>query len=436
MKIKRWLTILFFGLLLFNPLSSIGDEGPSEELVTLPRLNESTFYQKIDLQTQRILRQYNNNLSAPEATKLERIRKKTLKFLKDQNPYHHVKDLFVKHGLGVGVTAGISEFTTIIVLPAILTKAGLPVLAGISAGSPSFLATVPIYLGIKSYINKRKLSKKLGLKRLGPLDKLRDELLGHAAKTRLLSVLIGNGEDERELHVISRSFSKFRQSPMGNIVDISELKTILIRFESSELNDLLAEIAGDNKALYAHLVIKQIHRNPSSLTAFNQLMKEKAKELDQLPMTSHQQTQLLLIHEKKLVIEKKKEDLRKLSSLLKKEAITQTDKDAVKAWTQNNIIDLEYLDFDISRHEYNFLVAIHNGNNIDNWKLTDSHLLVVERLRHLSSHIEEVNILVKNQESVVGEELELIKKQNKSWLPLRHVISSDNTCKELIVPFI
>lgn len=436
MIIKRWITILFLGLILLNPLSSVGDEGPSEELVTLPRLNESIFYQKIDLQTQRILRQYNNNLSAPEVSRLERVRRKTLKFLKDQNPYHHVKDLFIKHGLGVGVTAGISEFTTIIVLPAILTKAGLPILAGISAGSPSFLATVPLYLGIKSYVNRRKLTKKLGLKRLGPLDRLRDDLLGHAAKTRLLSVLVGAGDDERELHVISRSFSKFRDSPMGNIVDISELKKILMRFESPELDELLADAAGDNKALYAHLVIKQIHRNPSSLNAFNRLMKDKAKELDQLPMTSHQQTQLLLIHEKKIVIEKKKEELRKLSSSLKKEAQTKAEKAAIKSWTQNNIIDLEYLDFDISRHEYNFLAAIHNGKNIDNWRLTDSHLLVVERLRHLSRNIEEVSVVAKNKESNLGDILELVLKHNRSWLPLRHVISNDSTCRELIAPFI
>lgn len=399
-----------------------------EDILTLPRLTESRFYQRIDRQTQNILKEVGGSFSVPERTLLERSRQTVLKFLKEQNPFTHVKDLFLKHGLGVGITAAVTEFTTIVVLPAIFTSAGLPELAVMSAASPSFLATVPAFLAIKTLRVKKKLANKLGIKNIRQLDRLRNSILGYCHKTRLLSVLVSRSQKEMEVHIIKRNFSRFRKSPMGNIVDLSELKKVVSKFEGKEVVELIKDAAHEDDALFAHLLLKQIQRKPESFNEFHKMVKDRVTEL---PVSENQMTQILLTHEKLQTISRRQKKLRGLKSELKK--ITRSgqkskkDKETIKAWVNSLEIDLQNLDFDIRRFEYNLLSTIHAEGNIDNLDLTAPHHAVVTRMKEIRLHLEDVESWIKGDESADRIFLR-IGEFNKFWVPLQTRLTPRGDC--------
>lgn len=395
-----------------------------EESLTLPRLNESSFYQRIDRKTQKILKDMGGQFTAEERSFLERVRVSTLKFLKEQNPYHHVKDLFLKHGLGVGITAGVTEFMTIIVLPAIFTSAGLPELAVMSAASPSFLATVPAYLGIKTYRIKRKLAQKLGITNIRQLDKLRNDILGYAAKSRVLSVIVARNKQEHEVHIIKRPFARFRKSPMGSVVDINDLKNILRTHEGTAVMEAIKEAAHEDDALHAYLLLKQIQRKPESFKQFHQLIQERT---DDFPVTEKQMTQILLTHEKREIIKTRKEAIRKIRATLKTKAHTPEHKAEVKAWANSLEVDLTNLDFDIQRFEYNLLSTIHAEGDITNLDLTSPQTAIVERMKEIREHIEKVTKWI--QEEPNNNKLFMrIREYNRLWVPLEVRLTPRGDC--------
>jgi hypothetical protein len=395
-----------------------------EDLLSLPRLNESSFYQRIDRKTQKILKDMGGQFTAPERNLLEQTRVSVLKFLKEQNPFAHVKELFLKHGLGVGVTAAVTEFTTIIVLPAIFTSAGLPELAVMSAASPSFLATVPGFLAIKTLRVKRKLAQKLGIKNIGQLDRLRNSILGYSHKTRLLSVIIARSKREMEVHVIKRNFARFRSSPMGNIVDLNELKNIVSQFEGKQVVSLIKDASHEDDALFAHLLLKQIQRKPESFSEFYNMIKSRVTDL---PVSEHQMTQILLTHEKLQTIAQRREKIRALQSELKGLAQNKQQKDIVKAWKNSLDIDLQNLDFDIMRFEYNLLSTIHAQGNIENLDLTAPHHAVVERMKEIRQHLEKVESWIQEEDGAEKIFMRL-NEFNKFWVPLQTRLTPRGDC--------
>lgn len=399
-----------------------------EELLSLPHLDESRFYQRIERQTEKILNEVGGNFTAPERTLLERARQSVLKFLKEQNPFTHVKELFLKHGLGVGITAAVTEFTTIVVLPAIFTSAGLPELAVMSAASPSFLATVPAFLAIKTFRVKRKLAKKLGIKNIKQLDTLRNSILGYCHKTRLLSVIVSRSKKEMEVHIIKRNFSRFRKSPMGNVVDISELKKIVATFEGKEVVELIKDATHEDDALFAHLLLKQIQSKPESFDEFHKMVKERVTDL---PVSEHQMTQILLTHEKLQTIKRRQNKLRALKGELKKIVRdgqkSKEDKETIKAFSNSLEIDLQNLDFDIRRFEYNLLSTIHSEGNIDNLDLTSPHHAVSTRLKELRIQVEEVEAWLKNGDAPDRIFFRL-SEFNRLWVPLQTRLTPRGDC--------
>ncbi|MCR9205802.1 MAG: hypothetical protein NXH75_14550, partial [Halobacteriovoraceae bacterium] len=344
----RYVILLLSLLVLSSPQNLKAEDPPvgeaveraiqDEDLLTLPRLNESLFYQRIDQRSRKILKEMGGHFTATEKSRLEKALRTVLKFLKEQNPFHHVKELLMKHGVGVGVTAGLTEFTTIIVLPAIFTSAGMPHLAVLSASSPSFLATVPAFLGIKTYLTKQKIAKKLGIKDIRALDKLRTDILGYTQKSRLLSVIVNKSRKELEVHVIKRPFLRYWTSPMGNIVYLDELKKIVANHDTTEVVDLIKEAAHGDDALFGHLLLKQIQRKAPAFTEFKNLLDDRIKEL---PLSQHQHTQLILTHEKREVIKTRQEKVRSLKSKLLKKAETKEEKTIIKRWAEIQTLDLK-----------------------------------------------------------------------------------------------
>jgi hypothetical protein len=432
----RFGLILLFTILLSGPIGSQEQNAQPDRLedaiiidedrLTLPRLNESSFYQRIDRKTQKILKDMGGSFTVEERHLLERIRGKVLKFLKEQNPYHHVRELFVKHGLGVGITAGITEFTTIVVLPAIFTVAEMPELAVMSAATPSFLASVPAYLGIKTMRMKRKLANKLFINNIEELDSLRNSILGYSSKNRLLSVIIARSKRELEIHVIKRPFSRFKNSPMGNIVDISEIKKIVTQREGVEVVELIKKASREDDALFAHLLLKQIQRNPESFNHFNELIKKRVTEL---PVTQHQLTQILLTHEKREVIKLRSRRVKEMKSNLLKVAETKAEKTVIREWSNSLMIDLQNLDFDIQRFEYNLLSQIHAQGDISNLDLTSSHTKVVERMKEIRVHLEKVQSWIGGEEKLATNKIIFrLKEFNRLWLPLEVRLTPRGDC--------
>lgn len=404
-------------------VETVKESSEAEDLLTLPRLNESSFYQRIDRKTQKILKEMGGVFTPPERKLLEQARHTVLKFLKEQNPFAHVKELFLKHGLGVGITAAVTEFTTIIVLPAIFTSAGLPELAVMSAASPSFLATVPAFLAIKTLRVKRKLAKRLGITNIGQLDKLRNSILGYSSKNRLLSVIVARSRKELEIHIVKRPFARFRKSPMGNIVDLSELKSIVTQFEGAPVVGLIKEAAHEDDALFAHLLLKQIQRKPESFNYFYDLIKERVTDL---PVSEHQMTQILLTHEKLQTIARRREKLRSLRGDLKKIAPNAEQKKIIKEWSNSLEIDLQNLDFDIRRFEYNLLSTIHAEGNIDGLDLTAPHHAVVERMKELREHLKEVETWKDELKS--HQLFHRLGEFNRLWVPLEVRMTPRGDC--------
>lgn len=397
-----------------------------EDRLTLPRLNESSFYQRIDRKTQKILKDMGGSFTAEERSSLEKARRAVLKFLKEQNPYHHVKELFVKHGLGVGITAGITEFTTIIVLPAIFTAIDLPQLAVVSAATPSFLASVPAFLGIKSMRMKRKLAGKLGITNIGHLDKLRNSILGYSSKNRLLSVIIARSKRELEINVIKRPFSRFRSSPMGNIVDLSELKDIVSQQEGAQVLELIKAASHEDDALFSYLLLKQIQRRPESFNHFNELIKKRVTEL---PVTEHQLTQILITHEKREIIKTRMIKVRELKASLLSKLESIEDKLVIKEWSNSINVDLQNLDFDIQRFEYNLLAQIHAKGDITQFDLTSSHTKVVERMKEIRLHLEKIESWIEGEESLeIKKVIYKLKEFNRLWIPLEIRLTPRGDC--------
>lgn len=421
---KPFKTIIIFIYLLSFWMSTPVMSQENEDALNLPRLNESQFYQQIERKTKSILRSVENGFTVEEKGRIEKATNAVLKFLKDQNPYHHVKELLMKHGLGVGITAGLTEFTTIVVLPAIFTSAGLPELAVLSAGTPSFLLTVPAFLGIKTMSIKRKIAKKLRISNIRALDKLRDDILGYAQKSRLLSVIVTRSRQELEVHVIKRPFSRFRNNPMGNVIDLNELKSLVAKHESMEVVNLIKDVTHGDDALFAHLLLKQIQRKSETFKEFKVLLDERVKDF---PLSPHQQTQVILTHEKRQVISNRLEKVRELRKELLKKATTPNERTAVKEWANIQSIDLQNLDFDIQRFEYNLLSHIKAGSDISDLDLTAPQNTIVSRMVEIREQVIKV-------ENWIKEDMErplLMKKIrdiNRLWIPLNTRLTPRGDC--------
>lgn len=435
---KKILLVAFLCLIaLFGPLQAQEHGTPidgaevveraiqDEELITLPRLNQSLFYQRIESKTQKILEEMGGQFTPTERSRLQKATAAVLKFLKEQNPFHHVKELLMKHGLGVGITAGLTEFTTIIVLPAIFTSAGMPELAVLSASSPSFLATVPAFLGIKSALLKRKIAKKLGIKDIRALDKLRTDILGYTQKSRILSVIVAKSREEMEVHVIKRPFLRFWSSPMGNIVYLDELKKIVSKYDTGEVVELIKEASHGDDALFGHLLLKQIQRKADAFSELQTLLDERIKDL---PLNQHQHSQLILTHEKKEVVKSRLEKVRDLKGKLSKLAETSEEKAAIKNWAEIMKTDLTNLDFDIQRFEYNLLSQIHSGQDISNLDLTSPQTKIVERVKELRDTLKKVEEALNATEVNKALLLKRIKEYNRLWIPLEVRLTSRGDC--------
>ncbi|PIQ52958.1 MAG: hypothetical protein COW01_14830, partial [Bdellovibrionales bacterium CG12_big_fil_rev_8_21_14_0_65_38_15] len=130
--------------------------------VSLPDINEATFYKLIDEETQKVLEKLAPALLQEEAQGLLKIKQKVIKILKGLNFWAHAKHLFIQHGIGVAITSAISEVVTVVVLPPMFIGMGWNLAALVVGGTPSPLYMVPAYLAVVKLKDKHKLAGEMG----------------------------------------------------------------------------------------------------------------------------------------------------------------------------------------------------------------------------------------------------------------------------------
>lgn len=422
MFLKKWSILLLAFLTLISPVLTANE---AQEAFHLPDLNESLFYKMVNEETKKKLQYLSPFLSHQEKTGLTRVRQLTIKVLKEQNPFTHIKELFIAHGIGVALTGAISEVVTCLVLPAVFTSIGMPGLATLSAGTPSFAFTIPAYLAWRNSREKAQIAKDLGIKNYKELDKLRKSLLGFNVDTRIMSVVIQSNEGMEEVQILKRKFARYRKKPIGSIIGLDELEAIVKKNYSKQYLELIKEGAHGEDHLYSNMLMEMIKSNPKSQSDFVTLTSERMDGLD-LGINSHQQRQLFKVHEKLSTINVYKKEMRILKSKLKKQAKEfKLGKDSlavIDKYIENIIFDLESVSYDIKVFEYQFLALIRDEEDVMNKFVKNSRFDIIKRLSTTKESMTKFNFstnLPNNYSSQKGFEnkLQKLNEFNLEWQP-------------------
>lgn len=417
----------------------------SKERISLPRMTESEFNKRLGKELDRHVNLIAERLSQPEASALQKFKRKALQFVVDANPWEHIKHTLIQHGKGAAITAAVTEIITVGILPAIFTAAGMPGAAAFSAGSPSFAITVPAFIAIKNARQKKMLARQLGFDNLKELDQLRKQILGFCTSKRIQSSIYQLGEEQIELTVIKRRFASWRRPPQGALVDLSKLREIGFKHLDSRIMEIVEPISKRDESVYATVLLDQIHQNPEASAEFEKHLKQNISGLP-IQLTNHEQTMLLMVHEKQEHISLLKQKVRKFKKAATGEAksagILKEERKAIAEFAENMIADLETLDLDISRFEYQFLQAINLGEDVSEEVINNKSIDLLKRMRNFESALSEFETKMGNAEDVdvsthMKRFVRSISQYNKTWIPNGVTpIRAEGSCNEIVTELI
>jgi len=314
---------IFIFILLVCNLPIYGSPNDFYEVQNLP---ESKFYDKLINETVQTI---NSNELLTEMQKSELIKKsrRIIVFIKESNPYLHVKEIFLKHGLGAGITAFVTEVVTVGILPPTFISMGLESLAAISVSAPSFLATVPVYVNYSNFNQKLKLLKDTDLKfniesldltknqkriykilkglklyRLSKrfiqkksvkkLDRIRNEILMFNFRQRITSLKITDSQISGHFHLVDNYLKR--------IINATEN---YLQLSDKPIAKLISKLIPNMKNNFGHTI--ELYELESIVSKYYGrhylfLLKEKAKK-------KHESGKIFLTHYLMFAISKKEE---------------------------------------------------------------------------------------------------------------------------------
>lgn len=405
---------------------------------SLPRMTESSFNQRLDRELQKHVDIIATKLSEPEAKALDKVKKKVLQIVHDNNPWQHVKHILIQHGKGAAVTAAVTEIITVGVLPAVLTAAGLTGAALFSASSPSFAITVPAYIVWKNARQKKKLARELGFNSLKELDQLRKQILGFCTQTRLLSKVYRGAEGAVEINIVKRRFAKWRKSPMGNIIDLYKIEEIANENLDKRVLEILKPLSKEDPSVYATVLVDQIQKHPVASDKLSAFVKGNMAGMP-YKLSDHQQTMLLLVHEKQAYITDLKMKVRKYKASATKEirrlGLSPDSKKIISEYTENVIVDLETVEMDIKRFEYTFLNHLNLGESVSEEQVNESTKNLLRRVKEAESNLAGFENQLKNVNQVdkIGMKQLVfdLKANNGLWKPFATATENDGNCTSI-----
>lgn len=299
---------------------------------------------------------------------LGKVRKRASQVITGVNPLTHVREMLIHHGTGAAITVAVTEVITVGIFPALLVTAGLPGLAALSAGLPSFALTVPMFIKFKNARQRKRLAKDLGFESLVELDALRKSILGFSIGTKVLSKVYNSDEGEVEINIVNRRFAKWRTKTTGNIIDLFQIENIAKEYLDNDILKSINSLSKENPSAYANVLTDQIQKESKAKAAFSSLIKKKMKGLT-YGLPDHDQAILLLAHEKEEHIRVLKSKIRRFKTEVLEYKVNFDDlaesRKVLNTFTQNLLRDLEDLEMDTKRFEYGFLNQISTEKEVD-----------------------------------------------------------------------
>lgn len=361
------LTLMNFMFVSMPLNAQIAPSQVSSVSVSLPDINEATFYKLIDEETQKVLEKLAPALLQEEAQGLLKIKQKVIKILKGLNFWAHAKHLFIQHGIGVAITSAISEVVTVVVLPPMFIGMGWNLAALVVGGTPSPLYMVPAYLAVVKLKDKHKLAGEMGysLSHVMKLDRLRRDLLGFAIENRVMDVMIQGIEADVNITIIKRKFSRFKSALEGNLIDLAEVENLVKESIGNHKVGLIKEYAHGDDAVYANLLMQEINRDAKMKMDFHDLMHARINSNEHpLDRTLHEN--FFKLHDELNGITRYRAKMREFKGatikILKENAIdSKLNKEIIGDYTNNMLADLDIIDHEIKVFEYRYLNSIRDG---------------------------------------------------------------------------
>lgn len=359
----------------------------SQISIALPDMNEATFYKLVDEEAQKVLEKLAPSLLKEEAEGLAKIKEKVIKVLKSLNFWAHAKHLFIQHGIGVAITSAVSEVVTVLVLPPVFIGMGWSLAAVVVGGTPSPLYMVPAYLAIAKLRDKHKLAGEMGysLSHLMKLDRLRRDLLGYAIENRVMDVMMDEINGDETITIIKRKFSRFKSGLDGNLVEFSDLETIVKDGIGSHKLSLLKEYSHGDDAVYANLMVQEINRDAKMKLEFHELVHSRINNVEPgLDRAKH--AKFYKLHDELEVIKRYRSKMREFKGstnrLLKDNGIdSKANKQIIADFSENMLADLDHVDHELKVFEYRYLNSIREGLGFSNERFESEIEAISKRLQ-------------------------------------------------------
>lgn len=411
-----------------NPSSSVS--------ISLPDINEATFYKLIDEETQKVLEKLAPALLQEEAQGLLKIKQKVIKILKGLNFWAHAKHLFIQHGIGVAITSAISEVVTVVVLPPMFIGMGWNLAALVVGGTPSPLYMVPAYLAVVKLKDKHKLAGEMGysLSHVMKLDRLRRDLLGLAIENRVMDVMIQGIEADANITIIRRKFSRFKRALEGNLVDLTEVENLVKESIGNHKVGLIKEYAHGDDAVYANLLMQEINRDAKMKMDFHDLMHARINS-SELPLNRALHENFFKLHDELNGITRYRAKMREFkgatTKILKENAIdSKVNKEIIGDYTNNMLADLDIIDHEIKVFEYRYLNSIRDGQALSADTFEFERQRILSQFETVKSNID-LRLESFSKASQLDELtplLDRVRRANEHFRFQQGALESDDTC--------
>ena len=404
--------------------------------VSLPDINEATFYKLIDEETQKVLEKLAPALLQEEAQGLLKIKQKVIKILKGLNFWAHAKHLFIQHGIGVAITSAISEVVTVVVLPPMFIGMGWNLAALVVGGTPSPLYMVPAYLAVVKLKDKHKLAGEMGysLSHVMKLDRLRRDLLGFAIENRVMDVMIQGMEADVNITIIKRKFSRFKSALEGNLIDLSEIENLVKESIGNHKVGLIKEYAHGDDAVYASLLMQEINRDGKMKMDFHDLMHTRINS-SELPFERTLHENFFKLHDELNGITRYRAKMREFKGatikILKENSIdSKLNKEIIGDYTNNMLADLDIIDHEIKVFEYRYLNSIRDGQPLsaDTFEIERQRILGQFETVRSNIDLRLESFSKASQLDELTPLLDRVRRANEQFRFQQGALASDETC--------
>ena len=332
------------------------------DLAQISTINESTFYKLVDEETNRVLEKLAPALLKEEAEGLAKIKEKVIKVLKGLNFWAHAKHLFIQHGIGVAITSAVSEVVTVLVLPPMFVGMGWNLAAVVVGGTPSPLYMVPAYLALVKLRDKHKLASDMGysLSQIMKLDRLRRDLLGYAIDNRVMSILLDEFDADESVTLIKRKFSRFKSELTGNLVEFSDLESIVKNGIGNHKLSLLKEFSHGDDAVYANLLVQEINRDAKMKMEFHELVHARINSSEST-LDHSRHARFYKLHDELEVVKRYRSKLREFKGVTNSRLSSRTQKQVITNFSETMLAQLDLIDHELKVFEYRYLNSIRDG---------------------------------------------------------------------------